>query len=749
MTIKLSTVVGFSKGVETTAAAEADALRTKALVSPAAVPAASLPADEFQRIAARRANFDAAATKPPAQAQILGLWTASDRGGLPRMRWHGPGDSETFYMSVKVSSGSKERVTPELWTNINHNANPSDFEAYPMSLSSVNGDVAIYKVSIPIERLGNFRVTGRISTSGRVDAPQWQWAKDGGVSDVRFRPHAVENENLAEQVVHVGLANADSGAATISTFRDLMDEGPGKYNLDAIKAAGKNAIRLQPPFVANKWDKLDPHDTLGSPYAVTDFFSIDPRYSRDCQRSGVPAWDTDRLREIANAEFWDFVKAAHAKGLKVILDIALNHTGHNTTIRDLFDDPVVGEKVIRDNFDQLTINPEQQAAVAKRLAANPADSGEDLFPEMFAARTHDPDGAHSPSETIGGGNGEWADTKQLNTGAFNWGGQIFDTPINRSVTDWHTRILKYWSSPPPSEQGAPADGHGVDGFRLDHSTNLPPEFWERSLTQLQGMVDHPLAFIQEDFNQQERLRVFGDAMESGWYKDLIQAFKTSNVEAALGIVTNDYFFETLRGGNHDEERIVKSFDGDLMATGRYLAMLDLFGGISTTVMGDEFGEGRKLEFKKQGAVPPVLEAFEQGALPQANLDLREALRRAGVAKTNDPSFKTVLRTALRGDGPNRNILALARFADDPKRPPGLVFANLANRDAVKNNFRLDDQSRARIDPNGWYVAKDLMADDPTANVWGGRIKGSDLLEKGVYVELRPYQIQALSLEKVG
>src|SRR5581483_9243624 len=299
------------------------------------------------------------------------------------------------------------------------------------------------------------------------------------------------------------------------------------------------------------------------------------------------------------------------------------HTGHNTTVRDLFDDPATGEKVVRSNFDNITLDAAQTQAVHDRIAQNPYGTGEELFPELFANKNHDPAGAHSISDMIGGGNGEWADTKQLNTGAFNWGGEIHDTQINRNVTDWHARILAFWANPPPSETGG-KKVDGVDGYRNDHSTNLPPEDWERSENQAQALVDKPLITIQEDFNQQERLRVYGDAMESGWYRDLINNFKTSNVDGIWGIVGSDYFYETLRGGNHDEDRINTQFGGDMMATGRYLAMLDLFGGISTTVMGDEFGESKKLEFKHQGAVPPVLVEARNNALPQANVDLQQA-----------------------------------------------------------------------------------------------------------------------------
>jgi glycosidase len=749
MAVKLQTVLSYAKGGELTAATAADQKRTQALVNPSSV--GDLPADEFSRVKARAAHFAEAAGKPAAQAQITGIWTEADKGGLPRVRFQGPGQQFNVFMSVKISGGDPKSVVPELWTNTNHLANPSDFEAYPMELVSQNGDTATYKATLNLQTQGNFRITGRVSTSGNASSPNWKWAEDTGVQDVRFRPRAVQNENVSEMVVHVGLANSDG--TNISTFRDLMDGKFGEYNIDAVKAAGKNTIRLQPPFRHDRWDHADPYDSLGSPYATTDFFTIDPRYSRDAQEAikngSVQSWDADKLRQLANNEFFEFVQAAHAKGVRVVMDIALNHTGHNTTVRDLFDDPAKGEIVVRSNFDNITLDTAQTQAVHDRIAANPNGTGEQLFPELFANKNHDPAGAHSISDMIGGGNGEWADTKQLNTGAFNWGGEIHDTQINRNVTDWHARILAFWANPPPSETGG-KKVDGVDGYRNDHSTNLPPEDWERSENQAQALVDKPLITIQEDFNQQERLRVYGDAMESGWYKDLINDFKTSNVDGIWGIVGSDYFYETLRGGNHDEERIINQFGGDMMASGRYLAMLDLFGGISTTLMGDEFGEGKKLEFKHVGAVPPTLVEAKNNALPKANVDLQQAMKRAGEAKNNDPSLKTLLRTRLFANSNESHILGMARHADDRSVPGTLVFANLANGDTMTNTFMLDDETKSRIDPNGMYEVKDEMsAQDRSADLWPNWIKGSDLINNGVFVKLSPYQIQALKIEKRG
>lgn len=716
--------------------------------------------DEFVHIQERRAAYDAAAGLPGLQVEVTGLWADSMRSGQVHYRWHGPNDTETFHMAVRiknkaqVSADDLKAIVPELYTNLNHGEHPDDFEPIKMELERIDGNTAFFKKQLPLRQIGNFRITGRVVTQPNSNDQNnlgVQWAPEGQV--IRFRPRAVEHESIAEQVVHVGLANSDGW--NVSTFRDLMDPSFGKYNLWAIKAAGKNTIRLQPPFRHDPWDHRHPYDDLGSPYAATDFFSIDPRYSRDCWEQGlVGSWDKDAARKVANAEFWACVDKAHELGLKVILDIALNHTGHNVTFRDLFEDPSEGEKVMRNNFSQIAVNPEQLGVIAQRLENNPYGTAEELFPQMFAHKSwwapgHE-NGASSVFDTIAGGNGEWADTKQLNHGTFNWGTVENHAPINDRVTDWMGRIVKYWVKPPASEPGAPKHPRGgVDGFRFDHSSNLGTRFWEKTMTEVQASVDKPILAILEDFNQADKLRPYADVMESGWYKDLVAKFKSSDVGGVLGIVDSPWFYETLRGGNHDEERVINLFEGDMMAAGRYLSMLDLLGGPSTTVMGDEFGEGKKVEFKHKGARPPVLGLAKVMQLSPANIDLQAAMFRAGTAKQSDPSLRTTLRERLYADGPEGNILGMARHADDPSVPGTLVLVNLANAHERTNKFWLDGVTRSRIDPNGWYQARDLMSKNAGANVWGEWKRGQDLLDHGVYAKLTPYQIQALKIERMA
>jgi glycosidase len=113
----------------------------------------------------------------------------------------------------------------------------------------------------------------------------------------------------------------------------MLDTNFGTYNLESLKSQGVNAIWIQSPFRADPWDKRPKEKSAGSPYAVTDYFSIDPRLSREAKE--IPAWDMDKQHEIANNAMKILINKAHDLGMKVFFCIAPNHIGHNYIFRDL------------------------------------------------------------------------------------------------------------------------------------------------------------------------------------------------------------------------------------------------------------------------------------------------------------------------------------------------------------------------------------------------------------------------------
>ncbi|WP_083320892.1 glycoside hydrolase family 13 protein [Hymenobacter glacialis] len=83
-----------------------------------------------------------------------------------------------------------------------------------------------------------------------------------------------------------------------------------EQHFDYLKELGVTAI-WPTPVVENNQPKASYHG-----YALTDYYAVDPRYG-------------------TNAEYVGFVKNAHAKGLKVVHDVVLNHMGsQNYLFRD-------------------------------------------------------------------------------------------------------------------------------------------------------------------------------------------------------------------------------------------------------------------------------------------------------------------------------------------------------------------------------------------------------------------------------
>lgn len=91
--------------------------------------------------------------------------------------------------------------------------------------------------------------------------------------------------------------NPDSDPAWRGDFKGLIQK------LDYIKALGFSAIWITP--VVQNASGYDYHG-----YHALNFAKVDPRY------------------ESAGASYQDLINAAHAKGLKVIQDIVVNHTGN-------------------------------------------------------------------------------------------------------------------------------------------------------------------------------------------------------------------------------------------------------------------------------------------------------------------------------------------------------------------------------------------------------------------------------------
>ena len=200
----------------------------------------------------------------------------------------------------------------------------------------------------------------------------------------------------------------------------------------------------------------------GSPYAITDYYDIDPDLCEN-QRQ--------RMKE-----FTDLVERSHKANLQVIIDFVPNHVAreyHSTCkpkgVEDLgaTDNPAWAFSPLN-NFYYIH-EPFAPQFDLQGYSENPARAtGNDCFT------------AH-PSQN------DWYETIKLNYGVFyqNGGEQQFD-PIPNT---WHKmlHILLFWA------------GKGIDGFRCDMAEMVPQAFWSWAITQVKEQYPDIL-FIAEVYN---------------------------------------------------------------------------------------------------------------------------------------------------------------------------------------------------------------------------------------------------------
>ena len=185
----------------------------------------------------------------------------------------------------------------------------------------------------------------------------------------------------------------------------------------------------------------------GSPYAITDYYDIDPDL----------ADDIDRRMD----EFQQLVDRTHQAGMKVIIDFVPNHVAREyhsimkpEGVRDLGEDDDKGKHFSpTNNFyycpGQSFVSPVQPKEGEEPYVENPAKcTGNDRFDNCP-------------------GRNDWYETVKLNYGIdyCDAGGRSyhFDPVPNTWVK--MTDILLYWAS------------KDIDGFRCDMAEMVPAAFW--------------------------------------------------------------------------------------------------------------------------------------------------------------------------------------------------------------------------------------------------------------------------------
>ncbi|RNC64513.1 alpha-amylase family protein [Proteiniphilum sp. X52] len=274
-------------------------------------------------------------------------------------------------------------------------------------------------------------------------------------------------------------------AADNKTNGSIEENGTGKFNdisdtvLQKIKASGYTHVwyigvlahASTTDYTAYGLPAEYPEiikGKAGSPYAVRDYYDVDPDLAVD-----VPG----RM-----AEFEALIRRTHAAGLKVIIDNVPNHVARNyrsvnkpSGVKDFGEGDDTSQAFSpQNNFyyipgQPLEIHRSHRESTAPAYNEFPAKAtGNDCF-------------SHRPTQS------DWYETVKLNYGVDYLNGRKphFD-PIPDTWIKMRD-ILLYWAE------------KDVDGFRCDMAEMVPLAFWRWAIPQVKGQFPN-IIFLAEIYN---------------------------------------------------------------------------------------------------------------------------------------------------------------------------------------------------------------------------------------------------------
>ena len=485
--------------------------------------------------------------------------------------------------------------------------------------------------------------------------------------------------------------------------------------LDYIEGLGVTAIWFAPIF-KNKPVQGDPGQESSGyhGYWVTDFTSVDPHFG-------------------TNEEFKAFVDAAHARGMKVYMDIITNHTAD-----------VIGYAEGRENgyaYRSKGAYPYSRRGGPDGEPINDGFAGDDVPAPENWARLTDPSFAYTPviaeaerdikvpawlNDPIyyhNRGNSAWVGESSV-YGDFSGLDDL--ATENPFVVDGMIDIFGEW-----------IERYRIDGFRIDTAKHVNPQFWQRFVPAMleraeANGIDHfhifgeiayeePTATLAAQVMAQSGLPY---ALDMGFAKaaQLVASGKQSprtmaefleqdaiypgGARTALGLPTflgnHDFgrfsmFVRDMSGSDDEEELLARVTLGH--------AMMFTLRGVPTIYYGDEQGfisDGND-QLAREDMFPSVTAVYNDNDLigsdattAQDNFDPSHPLYRSiaalAEARTSSPALRRGLTTIRAFDHEGPGLLAVERHDPESGERVLIVFntaAHSINR-PVEVNYRARD-----------------------------------------------------------
>ena len=428
--------------------------------------------------------------------------------------------------------------------------------------------------------------------------------------------------------------------------------------LDYIEALGATAIWLGPIYRNKPVQGPKGQESAGyHGYWITDFTRVDPHFG-------------------TNAEMKAFVDAAHARGIKVYLDIITNHTADVIQYREC------GACDYRSRADY----PYSRKGGVKGAAINPGFLGDSVQTAENFAKLTDPSYAYTPFVPAAERDVKvpaWLNDpihyhNRGNSAFRNESSTMGDFAGLDDLMTESPRVLQGFIE----IYGAWIDRFGIDGFRIDTARHVNPEFWQGFS---KAMIERAQARGIPNFH------IFGEVANDGDVGDLALHTRVHQLPSVLDFGFRAAVQATV-AGEKGPDVLAAMFDRDALYEGGAEAALRLptfisnhdHGRFSTDVRKafPQASDDEVLARVKLGhamllllrGVPTIYAGDEQGFVGDGNdQDAREDMFPSKVAIYNDNKLLGTTKTTADSNFDTAHPLyaEIARLAAVRKATPAL------------------------------------------------------------------------------
>ncbi|HLZ54114.1 MAG TPA: hypothetical protein VKS19_06500, partial [Verrucomicrobiae bacterium] len=504
---------------------------------------------------------------------------------------------------------------------------------------------------------------------------------------------------------------------------------------------------------------------VGSPYSVKNYFQVNPLLGK----AGT--------RDEAMQEFTNFVAAADAAGVNVMLDEPFNHSAWDCELdaagTNYFAPAAQPTDEIANTearFYSRVNEYDQRASSALDIAPAPdrydfgkwSDVADIYFGRYAALVPNSSQAGNYASEA------DWFDYSIGDENGTGSGNGHFDR-ITQNVWRYFSDCILYWLDRTGCPGNTPPNltYKGIDGLRADFGQGLPPQCWEYIINKIRSRK-WDFVFMTESLDggavTYRSNRQF-DVLNENLLFDLQNAATAGDYRNAFDARRNSYGqgLVLLNNVSHDEQ----SYSDPYAALICYMACSTI-DGAPMIFYGEELGISTYFGFNRYqlnfGKTIPQfmdynsLQPIYSPANRNFGLDqLWPVYAAINQARQFSPALKSPNRYYLNQSGsetPQPSIFSVAKYQTANAAPnfSDVVFAftSLDRNNAQTGNFDVNITQNGSnlfgIQPNRLYNVKNIAAylgaDPNRRNDWlwnggTGGIAGSNLLANGVFVLLNP------------